>query len=161
MSEFSLTDHFGREVSIADFSGKYLLVFFGFTRCRVICPRALARIDRALELIPALTDHVQPVYVTVDPDRDTPEVMKRFLEAEHPLFLGLTGNSDEVEKTKKNFRVFAARKADEEDPDGYAMPHTAFTYVLGRDGQYVTHFADTIEPAEMASSLRKIVLKEG
>jgi protein SCO1/2 len=160
-ADFSLTDHHGRHVSIAAFAGKYILVFFGFTHCRVVCPRALSRIDLALAMKPHLIERVQPVYITVDPERDTPDVMKRFLEADHPLFVGLTGPSDEIERTKSTFRVFASRKRDDEDPDGYAVPHTAITYLLGGNGQYLAHFPDTIDAAELASSLERIITGEG
>lgn len=160
LSEFALIDHFGRKVSVADFAGKYLLVFFGFTHCRVVCPRNLAGLSKIFEITPGLIPHVQPCYITVDPDRDTPEVMKRFLEADYPLFLGLTGDAKDIETAKKNFRVFAARKADEFDPDGYAMPHTAFTYLLNREGHYVTHFPEGRDPHEMAANLEDMILAE-
>ena len=153
---FSLTDHDGRAVTNDTYRGRYPLVFFGFTHCKVVCPRALGRISRALELLGPTADRIAPLYVSVDPERDTPAVMKTFLE-KYPRFTGLTGAREEVDATKKAFRVFAQRRADETEPDGYVVPHTALTYVLGPEGAFVTHFADTVDENEMAQRLRELV----
>lgn len=96
---------------------------------------------------------VRALYITVDPERDTPEVMKEFLE-EYPRFTGLTGPSDAIEEAKRAFRVFARRKADPDDPDGYAVPHTAITYLIAPDGQYADHFADALPAADVAVRLQ-------
>jgi protein SCO1/2 len=152
---FSLVDHNGRCVTEASFAGLWLLVFFGFTHCRVVCPRALKRIDDALAFLGPGADAIQPLYITVDPARDTPDVMRNYLHDAHPRVLGLTGDDAAVQAAKKAFLVFSRRMEDTDDPDGYAMPHTAFTYLIDKAGAYRAHFPDTISVNELAERLRR------
>jgi protein SCO1 len=153
---FSLVDHDSRAVGDESFRGRHVLVFFGFTHCKVVCPRALGRISRALELMGDDAERFAPLYISVDPERDTPARMKEFLSA-YPRFKGLTGTREQIDATKQAFRVFAQRQADAEEPDGYVVPHTAFTYVLDPQGAYVTHYADTIDAETMTSRLREVL----
>jgi protein SCO1 len=154
---FALLDHHGHAVTDADYRGRFLLIYFGFTHCRVVCPRALARLSDALALIRDLAERVQPLSVSVDPARDTPEVMKSFLETRYPRFTGLTGSREQADAAKQTFRVFAERAADPDDPNGYAVPHSALSYLVGPDGKYIAHFADTLDRDELARRLRKLV----
>jgi protein SCO1/2 len=154
---FALTDHYGREVTDADYHGRFLLVYFGFTHCRVVCPRSLARLSEALSLLDKLADRIQPLYVTVDPARDTPAVMKAYLETQYPRFTGLTGTPEQVDAAKSTFRVFAQRATDPDDPSGYAMPHSALSYLVDPDGRYVAHFSDTIDRDQLARRLRELI----
>ena len=140
-----LTDHHGHDVTDSDYRGRFLLVYFGFTHCRDVCPRALARLSEALSLLHKLADRIQPLYVTVDPTRDTPAVMKAYLETQYPRFTGLTGTPEQVDAAKSTFRVFARRGNDPDDPAGYAVPHSALSYLVDPDGRYIAHFSDTIE----------------
>ena len=157
IGRFELVDHHAEQVSERDYRGKWVLVFFGFTHCRMVCPRALHKLSDALEQIGDLADRIQPLYITVDPDRDTPAVMRAFLEMDYPRFVGLTGSSEQIEEAKASFRVFARRGADPDDPDGYVVPHSAMTYLLDRQGEYVEHFTDTAEAGEIARHLRQRV----
>jgi protein SCO1/2 len=150
---FSLVDHHGRPVTERDYRGRWLLLFFGFTHCKAVCPRALERLSASLDDLGELTAQVNPLYVTVDPDRDTPEVMKDFLRA-YPRFTGLTGTAEAIDEAKREFRVFARRQEDPDDPDGYAMPHTAITYLVSPKGDYAQHFSDAIPREELTSRLR-------
>jgi protein SCO1 len=150
---FSLVDHDGRPVDIGSWPGRWLLVQFGFTSCRVVCPRALAKLGAALDGLGPLAGRVQPLYVSVDPERDTPEVMRAFLTTSYPHFTGLTGTPEQVEAATRAFRVFARRRADPEDPDGYAVPHTAITYLVDPDGRLARHWPDTAEPATITADL--------
>lgn len=152
---FHLTDHFGSQVTEATYSGSYLIVFFGFTHCRVVCPRALKRLETVLRHLGPLADRIQPLYITVDPDRDTPSVMKAFLEPHYPRVIGLTGTKDEIDTVKRAYRVFAERKSAEDG--NYDVPHTAITYLMSPNGDYVTHFSDVVGEEEMGSKLRQIV----
>lgn len=151
---FSLTDHHGRAVTEASFHGKFALLFFGFTHCKVVCPRALSRLSGALDLLGDLAEEIQPLYITVDPDRDTPEVMRTFLETNYPRFLGLTGDKVRIDEMKAAYKVFAQRREDPDNPDGYDMPHTAFTFLLDREGDYLAHFIDAGDTREFADKLR-------
>lgn len=150
---FALVDHDGRPVTLDSYRGAWLLVQFGFTSCRVVCPRALTKLSAALDELGPLAEEVRPLYVSVDPERDTPEVMRAFLTASYPRFTGLTGTPAQVEAAKDAFRVFARRRPDPDDPDGYAVPHTAITYLVGPDGRVARHWADTADAHTVASDL--------
>jgi protein SCO1/2 len=151
---FDLVDHDGQRVDAGSWPGQWLLVQFGFTSCRVVCPRALTRLTEALgSLDDAVARRVRPLYVSVDPERDTPEVMRAFLAASYPRFTGLTGTVEQVEGAKDAFRVFARRRPDPEDPDGYAVPHTAITYLVDPDRRLARHWPDTADAAAVAADL--------
>ncbi|NMO91340.1 SCO family protein [Actinomycetospora sp. TBRC 11914] len=155
---FSLVDHDGRPVDAGSWPGRWLLVQFGFTSCRVVCPRALTKLTEALDALgPAVADRVRPLYVSVDPERDTPEVMRAFLTASYPCFTGLTGTPVQVEAAKQAFRVFARRRPDPEDPDGYAVPHTAITYLVDPGGHLARHWPDTADAPTLAADLTAVV----
>jgi protein SCO1/2 len=139
---FCLVDHHGRTVDETRYLGRHTLFFFGFTHCRVVCPRALGKLSRALDRLGPSAERIQPFYVTVDPERDTPDVMRAFLEA-YPRFLGLTGSRPQIDAAKSAFRVFARRR--EEDGGGYAMPHSSLTYVLDPAGRYRDHWPETLD----------------
>ncbi len=153
---FALVDHFGRHVTNASFLGRPALLYFGFTHCRVVCPRALTRLSLALELAGRPAEGLQPLFVTVDPARDTPATMKAYLEANHPRFLGLTGAADRIDAIKTAYKVFARRIDGDADPQGYAVAHTAFSYLIGADGGYVAHFPDAWDEHRIAERLRAL-----
>lgn len=156
-ARFSLVDQHGLNVTERDLHGKWSLVFFGFTHCRVVCPRALQRLSDALELLdPGDRQAIRPVYITVDPERDTPEVMKAFLSS-RPGFVGFTGTRAQIDAAKESFRVFAEKRPDPQDPDGYAVPHTAITYVIAPDGRYADHFTDALDVDQVAGELRGLL----
>ncbi|PBC35074.1 electron transport protein SCO1/SenC [Rhodococcus sp. ACS1] len=156
-ADFDLVDHHGNRVTNATYHGKHVLVFFGFTHCQVVCPRALSKLSGVLDTLGPQAARITGLYVTVDPDRDTPEIMKAFLTEHYPRFTGLTGTSDQIDAAKKAFRVFAKRAADPDDPEGYVVPHSAITYVLDPSGTFLTHFTDAVEADEMASRLQALL----
>jgi protein SCO1 len=160
-ARFSLTDHNGTPVSNASYRGRFLVVFFGFTHCRVVCPRALTTLSAVLDELGPSADRVQGLYVTVDPDRDTPETMKAFLAANYPRFTGLTGTAEQIDAAKKEFRVFARRAADPAGQDEYVVPHSAITYVLDRSGNFLTHFTDSTGADEMVRRLGGVLTGGG
>jgi protein SCO1 len=153
---FELVDHYGQAVSDQTYRGKYLLVFFGFTHCRSVCPRTLTTLAAALADLGALVERIVPLYVTVDPERDTPDVMRAFLKA-YPPFVGLTGTRVQIDEMKQHFRVFARRAPDPADPAAYDMPHTAITYLIDPDGLYVTHFMQGATASTIVSSLQGLI----
>ncbi|MFD6059482.1 SCO family protein [Rhodococcus wratislaviensis] len=154
---FDLVDHDGREVNERTYRGTYAVIFFGFTHCKMVCPRALHRLSTVLDRLGPLADRIQPLYITVDPQRDSPEVMKEFLSTDYPRFTGLTGTQAQIEKAKKSFRVFSTTVSDPDDPNSYQMPHSAFTYVLGPDGTYLTHFTDAVDEDDLVTRLSAIL----
>jgi protein SCO1/2 len=151
---FNLTDHFGRAVSDEDFRGKHLLVYFGFTNCRFVCPRALQKLTRVLKVLGPTADNIQALYITVDPERDTPEVMRAYLESRFPAVLGLTGEQHAIDAAKRGFRVFAERRRELENGD-YDVPHTAITYLMSRNGSYLDHFADVVEDEAIVERIQR------
>lgn len=153
-ARFALVDHHGRQVTEADFAGAFLLVYFGFTHCRVVCPRTLTRLSHALDRLGPSADQITALYISVDPVRDTPAVMRAYLETAYPRFTGLTGSIAQIDAAKKAFRVFAERKADSEDPDGYVVPHSAISYLMAPDGSYCDHFPDGVEEEALTKRMR-------
>ena len=160
MADFSLTDQFGRPVDQSTYRGHYLLVYFGFTHCKVVCPRSLARLSSVLERLGEAADAVTPLYITVDPARDTPEVMRSYLEQSYPRFTGLTGTEAQIDAAKKAFRVFAQRRPDDKDSERYDVPHTAIAYLMSPAGAYLAHFTDAVDEdtvvQRMAAYLRRV-----
>lgn len=153
---FEGIDHHGRTVTDASYRGKHLLVFFGFTHCKVVCPRALARLTRVLDSLGRLANELQALYVTVDPERDTPRVMQSYLEERAPRVIGLTGTRAQIDAAKRAFRVFARRVRGASDED-YDVPHTAITYLIDPSGRYRTHFSDAVSEGELLESLRALL----
>ncbi len=157
---FTLVDHNGEVVTEQTYQGRFMLVFFGFTHCKMVCPRALSRLSSALDSLGSLADGVCPLYITVDPERDTPEVMRAFLEHAYPRFTGLTGTSAQIEAAKKSYRVYSTQVADPDDPSGYMTPHSAFTYLIGPDGQYRAHYTDALEETALVRGLESLIRED-
>lgn len=151
--EFSLVDHFSRAVTEHVLRDEYTLVLFGFTHCRVVCPRALARYAIVLEQLASEGSLVRGIYITVDPQRDTPEVMREYLQP-YPAFLGLTGDVAQIDHVRSLFRVFAKRTSEPEDPDGYRVAHSAIAYLLAPDVCCLDHFADALGVNEVLDRIR-------
>jgi len=131
-SDFRLGDSDGRERTLADFRGKYVLLFFGYTQCPDVCPTALSRAAEVRKLLGTDGDKLQVIFVTLDPERDTAEMVKQYTAAFDPSFLGLRTDLEGTRKVAKEFRVFYQKV-----PSGgsYTMDHTAFTYVFDAQGR--------------------------
>ena len=153
---FDLIDHDGRPVTPASYQGRWLLVFFGFTHCRVVCPRNLAKLSAALDRLGAAADAITPLYISVDPERDTLERMKAWLGEHYPRFTGLTGPKAASDAARAAFRVFAQRRALPGDADGYNVPHSALTYLVDPDGHYRTHFSETLDDRTVAERILQL-----
>jgi protein SCO1/2 len=135
--DFTLTSHTGGRVSWGDFAGQYRLVYFGFTYCPDICPTDIQRLSQGLGQFetsdPALGAKVQPIFISVDPERDTPEVMGEFVGNFHPRLVGLTGTPEEIEAAKQAFGASASKDPAKADGN-YNVSHTTFTYLFAPDG---------------------------
>lgn len=157
---FTLQDADGKAVTAADLKGRYSLVFFGFTHCPDICPLALQTITRALDEAGPAADRVQPVFITVDPERDTPEAMKAYAANFHPRLLALTGSPAQVEEVSRAYKVYAAKAplkdADGKDTGDYTVTHTGFIYLMGPDGKYLSHFGKDATSADIATRLHQL-----
>ncbi len=150
---FTLVDHHGRLVSDRSFLGQHAVVFFGFTHCRVVCPRALQRLSDALDRLGQAGEGVQGLYITVDPERDTPARLQSFL-APWPRFLGLTGSSEQIASVRARFRVFAERR---DTADGYEMPHSAVAHLIDPAGQHVDHWHADLSADKIAGRLKSVL----
>jgi protein SCO1/2 len=131
--ELALTDHNGQRRTLADFRGKVVTLFFGFTHCPDVCPTTLVEMATVMKELGPDADRLQVLFVTVDPERDTTEVLKRYVPAFHPSFLGLTGSVDEVTRTAKEFKIFFQKQ--KLASGGYTMDHSAGTYILDSEGR--------------------------
>jgi len=132
--DLQLVDHNGQPRSLGDFRGKVIVVFFGFTHCPDVCPTTLAELARALEKLGADGDRVQVLMVTVDPERDTPGVLKQYVTALDPRFLGLTGDADAIARTAREFKVFY-QKSPGATPEAYSVDHSSGSYVFDPQGR--------------------------
>jgi cytochrome oxidase Cu insertion factor (SCO1/SenC/PrrC family) len=160
-SDFALTDHTGRRVTEADFAGRWQLVFFGFTYCPDICPTTLAYMASVLDLLGDKADRVAPLFVTVDPTRDTPEVMAAYVAAFHPRLIGLTGTDAEVAAAAAAFRVYYERMDQADAPDGYLMAHSGYIYLMTPEGRFNAVFREGRESAEaLAGEILTRIAKE-
>jgi len=154
---FTLVDQHGKTVTDRDFRGRHMLVFFGFTHCPDICPAELQVIAASLDELGPKAEEVIPVFVTLDPERDTPEVMADYVKNFGSRFVGLTGSAEAIAEAAKAYRV-AFSKFENKDAvgdDNYSIDHSAFVYLMGRDGEYITHFNYGAPAAKMTESLRR------
>jgi protein SCO1/2 len=132
--DFSLTDHNGVRRTLADFRGKLVLVFFGYTQCPDVCPTTMAQLAAAVKQLGPQADKVQVLMITVDPERDTAELLKQYAPGFHPTFLGLRGSLEETEKTIKDFKSYFA-KVEGKTKGSYTMDHMANVYVFDQAGK--------------------------
>jgi protein SCO1/2 len=135
-ADFSLPDTSGKTRTMADFKGKVVVLFFGYTHCPDVCPLTMAELSQALQQLgPKDAQRVQVLFVTVDPERDTPELLAQYVPAFNPTFVGLRpANDAQLVKVTKDFRVYYA-KVPGKTPDSYTMDHTAASYVFDPDGK--------------------------
>lgn len=154
---FELVDQEGRTRTQADFAGRYLLVYFGFTYCVDACPLALLAMTQALDRLPAETaDRVQPLFVTVDPARDDPAQIRLYLQNFHPRFVGLTGAPEQIAAAAKAWRVvYEPPKPDAEG--NYQVNHTTIIYLMGPDGSFIRHFDHLSSATDIAAALQATV----
>ncbi|MCA8888062.1 MAG: SCO family protein [Parvularculaceae bacterium] len=156
-ADFALIDQDGAPLSDEDLRGKVLLVYFGFASCPDVCPLALGRLSGALnELTDAERAEIAPLFITVDPDRDTPEAMKSFLSFDDRI-IGLTGDRAAVEAAKASFKVYAQAQPLADSALGYTVQHTSLFYLVDRSGQPRFAIQDFLTPQELAEMLRRAI----
>lgn len=131
--DFALTDHHGQARTLADFKGKAVVMFFGYTQCPDVCPTTMAELANVMQQLGPLADKVQVLFVTVDPARDTQAVLAQYVPAFDPRFLGLYGNDEAIAKVAKEFKVYF-QKVPGKTPGSYTMDHTAGSYVFDPKG---------------------------
>ncbi|NKE47971.1 SCO family protein [Roseomonas frigidaquae] len=150
---FSLVDQTGRAVTEADFAGRTLLVYFGFTYCPDVCPTELGTIAAAIDELGEQGAQVTPVLITIDPERDTPEALADYVSRFHPRMVGLTGTAEQIAAAARAYRVFYA-KVERPEMSAYLMDHSSFIYLVGPDGKVRTLFRPESTPEAIAQSVR-------
>jgi cytochrome oxidase Cu insertion factor (SCO1/SenC/PrrC family) len=154
---FTLTDDTGKRVTEKDYRGRYMLVFFGFTSCPDICPAGLQLISAALENLGPKADRIAPIFVSVDPARDTPEKLAAYVKNFNPRLIGLTGTPEEIADVTKAYKVYFKKVPNETNPDEYGMDHTSIIYLMDPNGEYVTHFTPTTTVEQLTAKLDKVL----
>jgi cytochrome oxidase Cu insertion factor (SCO1/SenC/PrrC family) len=154
---FTLTDHTGKRVTDKDFRGRTLIVFFGFTFCPDVCPSGLQVIAAAIDKLGPKGQSITPLFISVDPERDTPAQLASYVKSFHPRLVGLTGTPAEVEAVAKAYRVYVKMVTDPKSTAGYTIDHSSIIYVMGPDGAYRTHFTHTTNADVMAERLAKLL----
>ena len=129
----ALADHNGKPRTLADFHGKIVVLFFGFTQCPDVCPTTLAEMAKVVKELGADGDKVQVLLVSVDPERDTPALLKQYVTAFHPSFIGLAGDADATARTAKEFKVYVQKQPIKSG--GYSVDHSAGTFILDQQGR--------------------------
>jgi cytochrome oxidase Cu insertion factor (SCO1/SenC/PrrC family) len=148
---FELTDHTGQRRTDADFRGKLLLIYFGFTYCPDICPTDLLSISSAVDLLGSAGEAVQPLFITIDPERDTQDHLADYVTLFHPRLIGLTGPADQIRRVARGYKVYYAKVSIGRSE--YTIDHTGFIYLVDADGNYLGFFP----PGTSAQRLIEII----
>jgi cytochrome oxidase Cu insertion factor (SCO1/SenC/PrrC family) len=151
---FALIDQAGKPRTERDFRGKLLLVYFGFTYCPDVCPTDLQAIGQAMDQLSGDADSVQPLFITLDPERDTPEHLAEYVPMFHPRLIGLTGSPAAIQKAAEAYRVYYKRVAFDKNPADYTVDHSAFIYLMDRDGKYLGFFPPGASAGQMVDMIR-------
>jgi protein SCO1/2 len=151
---WALTDHNGQQVTDKDFTGTYRLMSFGFTYCPDVCPTELKRLSLVLEGLGEDAAAIKPLFVTVDPARDTPDVLKEYLGRFDERFIGLTGTIPQIENMEKIFKVYSAKAEDSEHTE-YMVNHSALVYLIGPDDKVLHLFHSGDTPPQMIALIRQ------
>lgn len=156
--DFALTDQDGRPVRLSDHRGKMVLLYFGFTHCRTFCPTTLATWNKVVNLLQADDEQVRFVFITVDPERDTPERLKEYLAGSNPTFIGLTGPLEEIEDVTRGYNAYFKQVDSAAD---YMISHTTLTHVIDQTGSLVLAFRPDAEPQNIVADLKYFLRRQG
>ena len=161
VAEFELTGHDGVVRTAEDFRGQWSLVFFGFTNCPDICPTTLAEIAQVMDDLGARADAVQPLFISVDSERDRPEALAEYVPQFHPSILGLSGTPEQIEAAAASFKIFYERVPEETAPDGYTMGHTSQVFLFDPEGAFVQLYGYGTPASEITADLRARIDADG
>ena len=147
---FTLTDHTGQRVSDQDFRGRFMLVYFGYSYCPDVCPTDLLVMSHAVDMLGDAGERVQPIFITVDPARDTVASLANYVPNFHPRLKGLTGSEAEIAAAARAYNAYFKLGEEKEAPDDYLVEHTEIIYLMSPDGEFLDHFQRGLRPAEIA-----------
>ena len=153
---YTLTDHTGKKVTDKDYQDKYKLIYFGFTYCPAVCPTELQKLSSALKKLGPVSESIHPVFITVDPERDTVDVMNTYVSHYHPDLIGLTGTPAQIKNVLKSYKIYAA-KVQDEDASDYTMDHSSFIYLMSPDDSLIKIFRTQDTAEYIASSTRDLI----
>ncbi len=153
---FHLTDHMGKPRTLSDFKGKAVVLFFGYTHCPDVCPTTMTDLKNTMKLLGKQADEVQVLFITLDPERDSQEVLAQFVPSFYPSFLGLRGDAIQTAETIANFKIYAKKVANE-GKSGYTLDHSAGMYVYDKLGKLRLYINYGEKPAEIASDIKQIL----
>jgi cytochrome oxidase Cu insertion factor (SCO1/SenC/PrrC family) len=151
---FELVNQDGAKVTDADFHGRLMLIYFGFTFCPDACPTALGVMAAAIEKLDVAGERVVPILISIDPARDTPAALKEYVGNFHPRMVGLTGTDEQIAKVAKEYKVFY-QKAPGATGEDYLMDHSTLIYLMDGEGKFLTYFGPQATPDEVAEAIRK------
>ncbi len=160
---FELTAHTGETISSDQFRGRYMLIYFGYSFCPDVCPLDLQKLSVALYQLEQQgydTTPIQPIFITIDPERDTVEELATFVPDFHPRLLALTGSLDDISAVAQDYKVYFAKR-EQPGTDDYLMDHSALIFVMDPDGNYLRLFSSRDKPADIAESLALVLEKDG
>ncbi len=151
--DFSLTDGKGKTITNKDFRGKHMLIYFGFTHCPDICPTSLLLIQNAINQLGDKGKNIVPIFITLDPERDTPEAVGQYVAHFGPNLVGLSGTAEQIKHVADAYKIYYRKVEDKDSAMGYVIDHSGFMYLMGPDGKYVTHFPHTIAEQSLTDGL--------
>ncbi|UTW55079.1 SCO family protein [Kordiimonas sp. SCSIO 12610] len=158
---FTLISHKGTKVSDDDFRGKHMMVYFGYSYCPDVCPLELQKLTSSLldlEKEGYDTSPIQPLFISVDPERDTPETLNEYVPLFHPSMIGLTGSAEEIADVAKKYKVYFAKR-ESDDVDGYLMDHLSVIFLMDQNGNYQRLFTARDKPEDITNALRPLLKK--
>lgn len=155
---FTLVNQDGETVTEQDFAGQYKLIFFGFANCPMICPTELQKMTAAMNMLGDKAAVITPIFISVDPERDTPEALKEYVAQFHPRLVGLTGSEEQVDAVKEAYKVYG-EKVESPSMEGYMVNHSSFTYFMGPDDRLLDIFSMDETPADIAEGV-SVILKD-
>lgn len=153
---FALTDHTGKPRTLADYKGKVVFLFFGFTQCPDVCPTTMTKLAQVKQALGAKADQMQVLFVTIDPERDTQELLAQYVPAFDPSFVGLYGDAVATARMAREFKVFYAKSAGA-TKDSYSMDHTAASFVFDPEGKIRLYVRDTATPEQITQDIRRLL----
>jgi protein SCO1/2 len=152
---FSLVNGDGKPVTDRDFRGRYMLVYFGYTYCPDVCPTTLNQVADAIDRLGPNAARVQPVFITVDPQRDDPAAVKQFVAAFSPHLVGLTGSPEQIAQVAREYRVYYSVRRSGDAPGDYTVDHSSVLYLMDKQGRFVAPIRADESGAEMAADIAK------
>jgi cytochrome oxidase Cu insertion factor (SCO1/SenC/PrrC family) len=153
---FELVSHKGKTVRTEDLRGKYMLVSFGYTYCPDVCPTELQVISAALDELGAKAKDIQPIFITIDPERDTVATLAQYMPSFHPSYIGLTGSPEAIEKAAKAYRVYYSKSENKNGAD-YLMDHSSIIYLMDKEGTFLKHFSYQTDARALAMAIEEAI----